>query len=61
LSGPQAGQRVCGRHPVTPDQTTFAGIGTLAQTQAYCDGAPAPHFIFDVQLGGVRVSDASGG
>ena len=49
-----------GRHPVTPDQTTFAGIGTLAQTQAYCDGAPAPHFIFDVQLGGVRVSDANG-
>ncbi len=46
-----------GRHPVTPDQTTFAGIGTLAQTQAYCDTAPAPHFIFDVQLGGVRVSD----
>ena len=50
-----------GRHPVTPDQTTFAGIGTLAQTQAYCDGGPAPHFIFDVQSGGVRVSDASGG
>jgi len=50
-----------GRHPVTPDQTTFAGIGTLAQTQAYCDAAAAPHFIFDVQLGGVRVSDASGG
>ncbi len=50
-----------GRHPVVPDQTTFAGIGTLAQTQAYCDGAPAPHFIFDVQLGGVRVTDAGGG
>ncbi|HLQ52651.1 MAG TPA: hypothetical protein VK162_00120, partial [Streptosporangiaceae bacterium] len=50
-----------GRHPVIPDQTTFAGIGTLAQTQAYCDNAPAPHFIFDVQLGGVQVSEASGG
>ena len=46
-----------GRHPVVPDRTTFAGIGTLAQTQAYCDTAPAPHFIFDVQLGGVQVSD----
>ena len=34
----------------------FAGFGTLAQTQAYCDMAPDPHFIFDVQLGGVRVS-----
>jgi hypothetical protein len=50
-----------GRHPVVPDQTTFAGIGTLAQTQAYCDNAPAPHFIFDVQLGGVRVGDAGRG
>ena len=50
-----------GRHPVVPDQTTFAGIGTLAQTQAYCDNAAAPHFIFDVQLGGVRVSDAGRG
>ena len=45
-----------GRHPVVPDRTTFAGFGTLAQTQAYCDMAPDPHFIFDVQLGGVRVS-----
>jgi hypothetical protein len=45
-----------GRHPVIPDRTTFAGIGTLAQTQAYCDTAPEPRFIFDVQQGGVRVS-----
>jgi hypothetical protein len=46
-----------GRHPIIPDRTTFAGIGTLAQTQAYCDSAPEPHFIFDVQEGGVAVSD----
>ena len=46
-----------GRHPVVPDQTTFAGIGTLAATQAYCDGKPDPHFIFDVQSGGVVVRD----
>jgi hypothetical protein len=44
-----------GRHPVVPDQTTFVGIGTMAQTIAYCDGEPAPMHIFDVQLGGVRV------
>jgi hypothetical protein len=49
-----------GRHPVIPDQTTFAGIGTMAQTVAYCNGEPAPHFIFDVQLGGVTVEDLSG-
>lgn len=46
-----------GRHPVVPDRTTFAGVGTLAQTQAYCDTAPDPHFIFDVQLGGVNISE----
>lgn len=57
----QVADNGAGRHPVVPDQTTFAGMGTLAQTQAYCDDAPAPHFIFDVQLGGVRVSDASAG
>ncbi len=57
----QVADNGAGRHPVIPDQTTFAGIGTLAQTQAYCDNAPTPHFIFDVQLGGVQVSDASGG
>jgi hypothetical protein len=45
-----------GPHPVIPDRTTFAGLGTLAQTQAYCDTAPDPHFIFDVQEGGVTVS-----
>ena len=50
-----------GRHPVVPDQTTFVGLGTMAQTIAYCDGEPAPHFIFDVQLGGVRVQDQSSG
>jgi len=46
-----------GRHPVIPDQTTFVGFGTMAQTIAYCNGQPAPHFIFDVQLGGLRVED----
>jgi hypothetical protein len=45
-----------GPHPVIPDRTTFVGIGTLGQTQAYCDTAPDPRFIFDVQQGGVRVS-----
>ena len=49
-----------GRHPVVPDRTTFVGIGTIAQTQAYCANAPAPHFIFDVQLGGVQVAGSSG-
>jgi hypothetical protein len=48
-----------GRHPVIPDRTTFVGIGTMAQTLAYCSDAPAPHFIFDVQLGGVQVHDLS--
>lgn len=50
-----------GRHPVIPDRSTFAGIGNLAQTQAYCDNAPEPHFIFDVQQGYVRVEDTSAG
>jgi hypothetical protein len=48
-----------GRHPVIPGQTTFVGIGTMAQTIAYCNGQPAPHFIFDVQLGGVSVEEFS--
>jgi hypothetical protein len=48
-----------GRHPVIPDRTTFVGFGTMAQTLAYCADEPAPHFIFDVQLGGVRVEDHS--
>jgi hypothetical protein len=46
-----------GAHPVIPDRTTFAGIGTLQATQAYCDNRPDPHFIFDVQSGGVVVID----
>lgn len=50
-----------GRHPVIPDRTTFVGIGTMAQTLAYCANEPAPHFIFDVQLGGLRVEDHLGG
>jgi hypothetical protein len=48
-----------GRHPVIPDRTTFVGIGTMAQTLAYCADAPAPRFIFDIQLGGVQVEDLS--
>src|SRR6266849_2301766 len=48
-----------GRHPVVPDRTTFVGMGTIAQTLAYCATAPAPHFIFDVQLGGVQVAGAT--
>ncbi len=48
-----------GRHPVIPDRTTFVGIGTMAQTLSYCANEPAPHFIFDVQLGGVQVEDHS--
>ena len=49
-----------GRHPVIPDQTTFVGFGNMAQTDAYCSGEPAPKHIFDVQLGGLSVSDAGG-
>jgi len=48
-----------GRHPVIPDRTTFVGIGTMSQTIAYCNDEPAPHFIFDVQLGGLSVKDLS--
>ena len=44
-----------GSHPVVPDHTTFAGIGSLSQTQTYCDTTPEPHFIFDVQSGGLSV------
>ena len=47
-----------GRHPMMPDQTTFVGMGTMTQTLAYCANQPAPHFIFDVQLGGVRIDDS---
>jgi len=57
----QVADNGAGRHPVIPDRTTFAGMGTLAQTQAYCDDAPAPHFIFDVQLGYLRVQDPGAG
>jgi len=32
----------------------------MAQTIAYRNSEPAPHFIFDVQLGGLRVEDNSG-
>ncbi|HEV2936785.1 MAG TPA: hypothetical protein VGY96_27015 [Streptosporangiaceae bacterium] len=48
-----------GPHPVIPDRTTFVGIGTMSQTIAYCNDEPAPHFIFDVQLGGLSVKDLS--
>lgn len=46
-----------GAHPVIPDRTTFAGIGTLAQTQIYCDTAAEPRFVFDVQRGGAKISN----
>jgi hypothetical protein len=46
-----------GRHPVTPDRTTFVGIGTMTQTTDYCAAEPDPRFIFDVQLGGVSVEN----
>ena len=55
----QVADNGAGRHPVMPDRTTFVGIGTIAQTIAYCNDEPAPHFIFDVQLGGVSVEDFS--
>jgi hypothetical protein len=57
----QVADNGAGRHPVIPDQTTFVGFGTMAQTDAYCSGEPAPHHIFDVQLGGVSVRGAGGG
>jgi hypothetical protein len=56
----QVADNGAGRHPVVPDRTTFVGFGTMAQTAAYCSGEPAPHFIFDVQLGGVTVHPAGG-
>jgi hypothetical protein len=31
----------------------------MSQTIAYCNDEPAPHFIFDVQLGGLSVKDLS--
>jgi hypothetical protein len=49
------------RRPAIPGQTTFAGPGTMAQTIAYRTGEPAPHFIFDVQPGRLRVENNSGG
>ena len=55
----QVADNGAGAHPVIPDRTTFVGIGTMAQTLAYCANAPAPHFIFDVQVGGVQVSGAT--
>lgn len=57
----QVADNGAGRHPVVPDRTTFVGIGTLAQTQAYCEATPEPRFIFDVQQGGVRVTGSDAG
>jgi hypothetical protein len=50
-----------GRHPVIPDRTTFVGSGTMSQTVAYCHDEPDPHFIFDVQRGGVSIRGTGGG
>jgi hypothetical protein len=46
-----------GLRPVIPDRTTFVGSGTMSKTIACCNDepAPAPHSIFDVQLGGRSV------
>ncbi len=41
---------------MVPDRTTFVGFGTLDQTQSYWDMAAEPHFIFDVQRGGLEVT-----
>jgi hypothetical protein len=46
-----------GPRPVIPDRTTFVRIGTMFQTIACCNDEPAPHFIFNVQLGGPGVKD----
>ena len=48
-----------GLRPVIPDRTTFVGSGTMSKTIACCNDEPAPHFIFNVQLGGLGVKDLS--
>jgi hypothetical protein len=37
------------------DVTTFLGIGSLAQTQAFCDNHPAFRFPFSIQGGNIQV------
>ena len=46
-----------GLRPVIPDRTTFVGSGTMSKTIACCNDEPAPHSIFDVQLGARSVKD----
>jgi hypothetical protein len=38
-----------------PDVTTFHGIGSLAQTQAFCDNHPAYRFPFTIDGGNIQV------
>jgi hypothetical protein len=40
-----------------PDITTFLGIGSLEQTQAFCDNHPAFRFPFAIDGGNIQVSD----
>ena len=40
-----------------PDITTFLGVGSLAQTQAFCDEHPAYRFPFAIQGGDIQVRD----
>jgi hypothetical protein len=40
-----------------PDITTFLGIGTLAQTQAFCDTYPPYKHPFAIDGGNIKVSD----
>lgn len=38
-----------------PDVTTFLGIGSLEQTQAFCDNHPAYRFPFSIDRGNIQV------
>ena len=38
-----------------PDVTSFLGIGSLAQTQAFCDSHPAYRFPFAIDGGNIQV------
>jgi hypothetical protein len=39
----------------TPDVTTFMGAGSLADTQAFCDGHPAYRHPFTLESGNIQV------
>jgi hypothetical protein len=38
-----------------PDMTTFLAIGSLEQTQAFCDNHPAYRFQFAIDGGNIQV------